>query len=217
MTDSNQPPSREEFQRLRETVAAQSEVIKNYLPDDPQKRKFLGEAAKGLGAVGALGIAGRSGYAMGEASAQASTSDSDVDIGSPNNRHDVFADGVDANSFGDVNATTVSADDLSVTNAPYVAGEVDDIREEHGTVTHADPGTASSNAWDTFTIDTQSISFSTAFSTSPKVFLEDISGSPGAQHKTNNKSTTGFDSQMVWYRSDTSVGRDADWFAIGDE
>lgn len=125
MTDSNQPPSREEFQRLRKAVAAQSEVIEECLPDDPEKRKFLGEAAKGIGAVGALGIAGQSGYVIGEASAEASTSDTDTDIGSPNNRHDVFAEGVDANSVNTDEASHKVSDRTVFADHPDF-GEVQD-------------------------------------------------------------------------------------------
>lgn len=228
MSDSKKPPSREEFERLREAFAAQAELIKEYLPDDPQKRKFLGEAAKGLGAVGALGIAGHSGYTVGQASAQASTSDSDVDIGSPNNRHDIFADGVDANTFGDVNANSVSAGSASIdaggldygshTVGAILEAQASGTREEHGTVSHADPGTASDGTWDTRAVDSTAVAFATAFAATPQLYSQagdsdNYRGVSGYQ----NPSTTGFDSMWFNYRSDVSSGTNASWLAIGDE
>lgn len=70
-----------------------------------------------------LGIGGAVGGALvGSASADASTSDSDGDIGTPNDRVDVFADGVNGNSVTTddqtINSSVTYPDGTTITTSP---------------------------------------------------------------------------------------------------
>lgn len=87
----------EEYKKLQQRVSEveqQNEQLRQqlarYLPDGETRRGFI----KGTSAAVA---AGGLGFATGAASADASTSDSDPDVGEPNDRVDVFGDGGDFN------------------------------------------------------------------------------------------------------------------------
>lgn len=91
-----------------------------------------------------LGIGGAVGGALvGSASADASTSDSDGDIGTPNDRIDVFADGVDSNSI--ITGQIVNNNTLVVTPQSHT---VDDIFTElnNGNDVHMRAGTYTCNS-----------------------------------------------------------------------
>lgn len=87
-------------------------------PDDRRILKRIAAAARkewptrraAMGGIAAL--AGAGSFAAGRASAAASTSDSDGDIGQPGNRVDAFLDGADANS--------VYADQADIINETYI-------------------------------------------------------------------------------------------------
>jgi len=128
--DPDEPPSevaslKREFDDLRETVQdlrAERQQTTQQLYQTLRSLGLSGEAIEAnvsslmghgmtrraamLAVVGAVGGAG---FMSGRVSAAASTSDSDGDVGTPSNRVDVFADGVDTLT---VDAGTVTAGDL---------------------------------------------------------------------------------------------------------
>ena len=83
MTDK--PDLRERVEQLEQTVQQQAEIIDDYLPDDPRRRKFLTQGAKGVGAVAGLGLA----YDHGTESAEAATGN--FDVGVPGDRATLYA------------------------------------------------------------------------------------------------------------------------------
>jgi len=83
MTDK--PDLRERVAQLEQTVQQQAKIIDDYLPDDPRRRKFLTQGAKGVGAVAGLGLA----YDLGTESAEAATGD--FDVGVPGDRATLYA------------------------------------------------------------------------------------------------------------------------------
>ena len=83
MTDK--PDLRERVEQLEQTVQQQAEIIDDYLPDDPRRRKFLTQGAKGVGAVAGLGLA----YDLGTESAEAATGN--FDVGVPGDRATLYA------------------------------------------------------------------------------------------------------------------------------
>lgn len=78
-----------------EDVSALKEMAEWWRESNMTRRAALG-LATGAGAA----AAGAGGFMTGRASADASTSDNDGDVGEPDDRVDVWADGVDANSIG---------------------------------------------------------------------------------------------------------------------
>lgn len=101
-------------------------------------------------------------------------------------------------------------------HAQYLLGQSDNVREEHGQVSHNDPGTATDGTWDTLTNDTQSVTYGTAFGSSPTVVAEAVNVNQGTE-SINNVSTTGHDMLFFNYRSGASVGPTSNWIAVGDE
>jgi len=60
--------------------------------------------------------------AVGTAAAEASTSDGDDDVGSPDNRHDYFADGVDANSITTGKLSITELQQFEIENPTDISG-----------------------------------------------------------------------------------------------
>lgn len=90
-------------------------------------------------------------------------------------------------------------------------------RIETGSVNHSDPGTAADGTWETSSDDTQSVTFSQEFSSTPEVWLQVEGATDGGQPRVSNLTTTGFDSIWYWYRSDASTGTNIRWIAIGED
>lgn len=93
-------------EELEDRVDELESTVKQMLPNRRQAMKGMATAAG----------AGMLGFSAGNASAQASTSDSDGNVGDPNDRVDVFSDGVDANLVNTEKATiaTGSVENRSV-------------------------------------------------------------------------------------------------------
>lgn len=85
-----------------------------------------------------------------------------------------------------------------------------------GSFSHDDPGTAADGTWDSWTTDQQTVSFDTEFGETPTV-VASLEATKGAQVEVRNVSTTGFRSDLIWYRSDASTGRTVYWVAVGQE
>lgn len=110
----------------------------------------------------------------------------------------------------------INTTDITVTNDPHVKGESNNVREEHGTVSHADPGAASDGSWDSSTVDSQAISYATAFSAAPVVTTSIQSTSVGMPNA-KNISTTGHDQVLRNFRTASVSGVVTRWTAVGDD
>lgn len=98
MSADNNSDIPEEFTDLsKDQREALAELAKQHAKPGSVSRRDALKAGSGLG-LGALLGGGSVMTAMDQARADASSSDSDGDIGTPSDRNDVFADGVDANS-----------------------------------------------------------------------------------------------------------------------
>ena len=125
--------------------------------------------------------------------------------------------------FGDSNGdgtyelpnATDGIDVESVNTEQRTIGSGDVINQiEFGSVDHDDPGTAVDGGWDSYTTDTKSVTFSTEFDTAPFVFTA-LNVSDGGVPARSSATTTGFNAELRWYRSDFSKGRTQYWVAIG--
>jgi hypothetical protein len=174
----------------------------------------LGDDAHDSMIIGCVGNGGTSGLNIG------GQSDGCMIIGSraDNNTRGIHVQGgsqhfVAHNHVGN-NDTAIRDDGTSTTITDNKGHRVRLIQS--GVVNHADPGTPADGTWDSWTTDTQSVTFDTTFGAKPTV-ITSMQLAKGAQCEVNNVSTTGFDSSLVWYRSNASTGRNVFWIAVGQE
>jgi hypothetical protein len=127
----------------------------------------------------------------------------------------------------DVNNTTttsqtVNAVDLSVTNAPFLITDSENIRAEYGTATSSTfMGAAADDGWDTSVSKEISVSFNSSFSTTPVVFAEiDTGNTPGGAGmiaRPLNSDQSGFDIRIRNYAADSSSSQSVNWLALGPD
>lgn len=98
-------------------------------------------------------------------------------------------------------------------NVEHLIGESDNLREEHGTHTHASLAGNADATWDSTTNTTDTLTFATAFSATPTVIVGAIRATNGRAIPIN-ESSTGYDNQKLNYAT-TSMGGSVNWLAIG--
>lgn len=107
--------------------------------------------------------------------------------------------------------------------AAQVAGESDNIREEHDIATVSGVDTsAQDNTWATFSQNSATVSFGTAFGSTPVVVTSidtDNDSMTAYRVEANNKSTTGFDfvGRQFEAANQTASTMAGGWIAIGSE
>lgn len=90
--------------RDSEELSPEDRRVLKRVVDDIKTNSMTRRAALALGAGATAGAAGAGGFVVGQASAAASTADSDGDIGQPGDRVDAFVDGVDVKSIKDASS-----------------------------------------------------------------------------------------------------------------
>lgn len=83
------------IEQQQKQIKSLKSTVEDLKPISPERRALL--KAAGLAGAGGIAIGAGARMTLGEALAQPSTTDGDGDLGDPNDRWDLFADGVDAN------------------------------------------------------------------------------------------------------------------------
>lgn len=118
MSDNN--PNTAELEQRLDEQRQEIEALRQAVQGGGPTRRGLMQGAGALG-VGAL-LGGGASHAIDPVAADASTSDSDGDVGTPSNRLDVFADGVDTTS---IDADELNGADISDTQTAERGFETD--------------------------------------------------------------------------------------------